>query len=165
MPSGCKARFRKWQKSVQPANGGVQRLALSDEDKQARDLFVKWLGQIDLEVRIDEMGNIFGWRKRTNNELPPVMSGSHIDSQPKGGRFDGILGVLGALEVLRTLQENKVAIKRPMTVVVWTNEEGTRFSPATWWPPWGKFRTNPIPETSYRTRFILPWISAPGMMS
>ena len=111
-------------------NGGVQRLALSDEDKQARDLFVKWLRQIDLEVRIDEMGNIFGRRKGTDNDLPPVMSGSHIDSQPKGGRFDGILGVLGALEVLRTLHENKVETLRPMTVVVWTNEEGTRFSPA-----------------------------------
>ena len=111
-------------------NGGVQRLALSDEDKQARDLFVKWLRQIDLEVRIDEMGNIFGRRKGTANDLPPVMSGSHIDSQPKGGRFDGILGVLGALEVLRTLHENRVETKRPMTVVVWTNEEGTRFAPA-----------------------------------
>jgi beta-ureidopropionase / N-carbamoyl-L-amino-acid hydrolase len=111
-------------------NGGVQRLALSDEDKRARDLFVKWLQQIDLEVRIDEMGNIFGRRKGTNNDLSPVMSGSHIDSQPKGGRFDGILGILGALEVLRTLQENKVETKRPMTVVVWTNEEGTRFAPA-----------------------------------
>jgi N-carbamoyl-L-amino-acid hydrolase len=111
-------------------NGGVQRLALSDEDKTARDLFVKWLEEIDLEVRIDEMGNIFGRRQGKNNDLPPVMSGSHIDSQPKGGRFDGILGVLGALEVLRVLHENKVETQRPMTVVVWTNEEGTRFAPA-----------------------------------
>ncbi|MCP3944329.1 MAG: Zn-dependent hydrolase [Desulfobacteraceae bacterium] len=111
-------------------NGGVQRLALSDEDKQARDLFVKWLRQIDLEVRIDEMGNIFGFRKGKDNDLPPVMSGSHIDSQPKGGRFDGILGVMGALEVMRVLHENKIETKRPMAVVVWTNEEGTRFAPA-----------------------------------
>ena len=88
--------------------GGVQRLALSDEDKRARDLFVRWLGEIDLEVQVDEMGNIFGRRGGKNNDLPPVMSGSHIDSQPKGGRFDGILGVMGALEVMRTLHENNV---------------------------------------------------------
>ena len=77
--------------------GGVQRLTLSDEDKQARDLFVKWLKEIDCEITIDEMGNIFGRRPGRNNALSPVMSGSHIDSQPKGGRFDGILGVMGAL--------------------------------------------------------------------
>jgi beta-ureidopropionase / N-carbamoyl-L-amino-acid hydrolase len=110
--------------------GGVQRLALSDEDKQARDLFVKWLKEIDLEVTIDEMGNIFGKRQGTNNSLAPVMSGSHIDSQPKGGRFDGILGVMGALEVLRTLHENNIETDRPVIAVVWTNEEGTRFAPA-----------------------------------
>ncbi|MGD9363872.1 MAG: Zn-dependent hydrolase, partial [Desulfobacterales bacterium] len=69
--------------------GGVQRLTLTDEDKQARDLFISWLNELDLEVTIDEMGNIFGKRPGKNNDLPPVMSGSHIDSQPKGGRFDG----------------------------------------------------------------------------
>ncbi len=110
--------------------GGVQRLALSDEDKQARDLFVKWLKEIDLEVTIDEMGNIFGKRQGTNSSLAPVMSGSHIDSQPKGGRFDGILGVMGALEVLRTLHENNIETDRPVIAVAWTNEEGTRFAPA-----------------------------------
>ena len=111
-------------------NGGVQRLTLSDEDKLARDLFVKWLKELDLEIRIDETGNIFGTRKGKNNELAPVMSGSHIDSQPKGGRFDGILGVMGALEVMRVLHENNIETQRPVTVVVWTNEEGTRFAPA-----------------------------------
>ncbi|MBU1341572.1 MAG: Zn-dependent hydrolase [Proteobacteria bacterium] len=111
-------------------NGGVQRLTLSDEDKQARDLFVKWLKDLDLEVRIDELGNIFGERKGKENTLAPVMSGSHIDSQPKGGRFDGILGVMGALEVMRTLNENNIQTRRPITIVVWTNEEGTRFAPA-----------------------------------
>jgi len=111
-------------------NGGVQRLALSDEDKQARDLFVKWLKELELEVRIDEMGNIFGIRKGRNNDLAPIMSGSHIDSQPKGGRFDGILGVMGALEVLRVLNENKIETRRPIIAVAWTNEEGTRFAPA-----------------------------------
>ncbi len=111
-------------------NGGVQRLALSDEDKQARDLFVKWLKELDLEVHIDELGNIFGKRQGLNNDLAPVMSGSHIDSQPKGGRFDGILGVMGPLEVMRTLNENNIQTNRPITIVAWTNEEGTRFAPA-----------------------------------
>jgi N-carbamoyl-L-amino-acid hydrolase len=110
--------------------GGVQRLALSDEDKQARDLFVKWLKEIDCEITIDEMGNIFGRRPGRNKALAPVMSGSHIDSQPQGGRFDGILGVLGTLEVMRTLHENAVQIERSMIIVDWTNEEGSRFAPA-----------------------------------
>ena len=111
-------------------NGGVQRLTLSDEDKAARDLFVKWLKELDLEIVIDELGNIFGTRKGKDNTLAPVMSGSHIDSQPKGGRFDGILGVMGALEVVRTLDENNIETQHPVTIVVWTNEEGTRFAPA-----------------------------------
>ncbi|MEW5816688.1 MAG: M20 family metallo-hydrolase [Spirochaetota bacterium] len=110
--------------------GGVQRLALSDEDKNARDLFVTWLKEINLEVMIDEMGNIFGRRPGKNNGLPPVMSGSHIDSQPKGGRFDGILGVMGTLEVMRILHESKVQTERPIIIVDWTNEEGSRFAPA-----------------------------------
>ena len=110
--------------------GGVTRLALSDEDKRARDLFVKWLKELDLEITIDEMGNIFGRRPGKNNDLPPVVTGSHIDSQPKGGRFDGILGVMGALEVMRTIHENKVETERPVVIVDWTNEEGSRFAPA-----------------------------------
>ncbi len=110
--------------------GGVQRLTLSDEDKQARDLFVTWLKELDLTITIDEMGNIFGRRKGVHDDLSPVMSGSHIDSQPKGGRFDGILGVMGALEVFRTLHENGIQTQRPMVIVDWTNEEGSRFAPA-----------------------------------
>jgi len=110
--------------------GGVQRLTLTDEDKRARDLFVTWLRELDLEITIDEMGNIFGRRPGKNDELAPVMSGSHIDSQPKGGRFDGILGVMGALEVMRTLCENKITTERPIVIVDWTNEEGSRFAPA-----------------------------------
>ena len=110
--------------------GGVQRLALTDEDKQARDRFVKWLKELNLEITIDEMGNIFGKRAGKNEALSPVMSGSHIDSQPKGGRFDGILGVMGALEVLRTLHANGVEAERPVVIVDWTNEEGSRFAPA-----------------------------------
>lgn len=110
--------------------GGVQRLTLTDEDKQARDLYVSWLKELNLEITVDEMGNIFGKRAGKNNELPPVMSGSHIDSQPKGGRFDGILGVMGPLEVLRTLHENNVETERPIIICDWTNEEGSRFAPA-----------------------------------
>jgi N-carbamoyl-L-amino-acid hydrolase len=110
--------------------GGVQRLALSDEDKRARDLLVKWLKEIDLTVTIDEMGNIYGRRPGRDDTLTPVMSGSHVDSQPRGGRFDGILGVMGALEVMRTLHENKVQTERPLIIVDWMNEEGSRFAPA-----------------------------------
>ena len=110
--------------------GGVHRLALSDEDKEARDLLVRWLNDIELEVTIDEMGNIFGRRPGKNSDLAPVMSGSHMDSQPSGGRFDGILGVMGTLEVLRTLHENQLVTERPIVIVDWTNEEGSRFSPA-----------------------------------
>lgn len=110
--------------------GGVQRLALSDEDKRARDQFVTWLEELGLSVSVDEMGNIFGRRKGRNDSLPPVMAGSHIDSQPRGGRFDGILGVMGALEVTRTLHENKVETERDLIIVDWTNEEGSRFAPA-----------------------------------
>jgi N-carbamoyl-L-amino-acid hydrolase len=110
--------------------GGVQRLTLSDEDKKARDQFVEWLKALDLEITIDEMGNIFGRRDGRDNSWPPVLSGSHIDSQPKGGRFDGILGVMGPLEVLRTLNENNIETERPIVIVDWTNEEGSRFAPA-----------------------------------
>ena len=111
-------------------NGGVQRLALSNEDREARDLLVRWLQEMDLEIMIDEMGNIFGKREGKNNDLPPVISGSHMDSQPKGGRFDGILGVMGALEVLRTIHQNKIETERSIMIVDWTNEEGSRFAPA-----------------------------------
>ena len=110
--------------------GGVQRLALSDEDKQARDLLVSWFDEIGLQITVDEMGNIFGRRSGRDDGLWPVLMGSHVDSQPRGGRFDGILGVMGALEVLRTLAEHGVKTRRPVVAVDWTNEEGSRFSPA-----------------------------------
>lgn len=112
------------------AAGGITRLALSDEDKSMRDLFVKWLKEINLEVTVDEVGNIFGKKAGKNNDFSPVMSGSHLDTQPKGGKFDGILGVLGALEVMRTLHENNIVTERPLIIVDWTNEEGSRFAPA-----------------------------------
>jgi len=110
--------------------GGVTRLALSREDKQARDLLVSWLGETGADVTVDEMGNIFGCRSGRDVDLPPVIVGSHVDSQPAGGRFDGILGVMGALEVLRTLADHGVQTRRSVTLVDWTNEEGSRFAPA-----------------------------------
>jgi N-carbamoyl-L-amino-acid hydrolase len=110
--------------------GGMHRLALTDEDKQARDLFVQWLKEFGLEITIDEMGNIFGKQKGRNPQLPMVLSGSHLDTQPKGGRFDGILGVMGALEALRTIHENRIDTERGIAIVDWTDEEGTRFAPA-----------------------------------
>ena len=110
--------------------GGVQRLACSDEDKRARDLLVRWLREIDCEVTVDAMGNIFGRYEGSDPDAEPVMSGSHVDSQPKGGRFDGILGVMGPLEALRTMHENGLRPRRPVVLVDWTNEEGSRFAPA-----------------------------------
>jgi N-carbamoyl-L-amino-acid hydrolase len=108
----------------------MHRLALSEEDRQARDLFLQWLREMNLEITIDDMGNIFGKQGGKSPHLPMVLSGSHLDTQPMGGRFDGILGVTGALEVLRTLRENGVETQRPLGIVNWTDEEGTRFSPA-----------------------------------
>ena len=110
--------------------GGVSRLSLSDEDRKGRDLFISWLEELDLDISIDEMGNIFGRRAGKKAGLSPVMCGSHLDTQPKGGRFDGVLGVMGALEVLRTIQKKNIATERPIVIVNWTNEEGSRFPPA-----------------------------------
>ena len=112
------------------AGGGVHRLALTDEDKRARDLLVQWLAETGAEVTIDELGNIFGRCPGRDDDLPPVMLGSHLDSQPAGGRFDGALGVMGALEVLRVLAEHDIQSRRPVMLVDWTNEEGSRFAPA-----------------------------------
>ena len=112
------------------AKGGVCRLALSDEDKAARDLFVRWCREAGCTVTVDAMGNIFGRRKGRNNSLPPIMSGSHIDSQPTGGKFDGIYGVMAGLEVIRALNDAGFETEAPVEVVCWTNEEGSRFAPA-----------------------------------
>ena len=110
--------------------GGSSRLALTDDDRAGRDLFVDWCRQIGCAIRIDDMGNIFARREGANTDLPPVVAGSHLDTQPHGGRFDGIYGVLAALEVLRTLHDRDIATEAPVEVVVWTNEEGSRFAPA-----------------------------------
>jgi beta-ureidopropionase / N-carbamoyl-L-amino-acid hydrolase len=110
--------------------GGVCRLALTDFDKQARDLFVKWCVAAGCQVSIDRMGNIFARREGTNPNLAPVATGSHLDSQPTGGRFDGAYGVLAGLEIIRTLNDFNYQTIAPIEVVVWTNEEGSRFAPA-----------------------------------
>jgi N-carbamoyl-L-amino-acid hydrolase len=109
--------------------GGLSRLALSDEDKEMRDVFVAWCREAGLTVTVDQVGNIFGQRKGQDNSLPPVLVGSHLDTQANGGRFDGIVGVLGALEVIRSLNDLGHVTRRPIEIVNWTNEEGARFSP------------------------------------
>ena len=110
--------------------GGVHRLALSDEDRAARDLFRGWCDGAGLTTSVDRLGNTFARRPGADDDLPPVLLGSHLDSQPSGGRFDGALGVLAALEVIETLNEAGLATVRPLEVVNWTNEEGSRFPPA-----------------------------------
>ena len=109
--------------------GGLTRLALSDEDKRGRDLLVRWMREAALRVTVDQMGNIFGERPGAPGR-PPVMMGSHADSVPTGGRYDGQLGVLCALEAIRTLNDQRARTRHPVTLVVFTNEEGARFQPA-----------------------------------
>lgn len=110
--------------------GGVCRLALTDLDKQARDLFVQWCKDAGCTIRIDKMGNIFAHRAGLDDSLPPVVMGSHLDTQPTGGKFDGIYGVLAGLEVIRTLNDQGMDTQAPIEASVWTNEEGSRFPPA-----------------------------------
>ena len=110
--------------------GGNCRLALTDLDREGRDLFVRWCKEAGCSIQIDKMGNIFARRPGRNASLPPVVTGSHLDTQPTGGRFDGVYGVLAGLEVLRSLNDLNYATEPPVQVVVWTNEEGSRFAPA-----------------------------------
>jgi N-carbamoyl-L-amino-acid hydrolase len=111
------------------AKGGVCRLALTDLDKQGRDLVVSWAKEAGLEITTDKIGNVFMRRKGKNNALAPVVCGSHIDTQPTGGKFDGNYGVLAGLEVVRTLNDKGIETEAPIEVVFWTNEEGSRFVP------------------------------------
>lgn len=110
-----------------PEAKGVTRLALSNEDKSGRDLFRRWLAEAGLEIRIDAMGNIFGLRPGTDPDAPSVMIGSHLDSVKNAGMFDGAVGVLGGLEVIRALNDNNIKTKRTIIVANFTNEEGARF--------------------------------------
>jgi len=108
---------------------GLRRLALSAEDKQMRDLFVEWARAAGCSIEIDRLGNIFARRAGSEPSLPPVAIGSHLDTQICGGRYDGILGVLCGLEVVRTLNDKGLTTKRGIEVICWTNEEGARFNP------------------------------------
>ena len=111
------------------AKGGVCRLALSELDGQARALFTQWAKELGCTVRVDAIGNLFARRAGADDTLPAVATGSHIDTQPTGGKFDGNYGVLAGLEVLQTLNDAGVRTLAPLEVCVWTNEEGSRFVP------------------------------------
>ena len=110
--------------------GGNCRLALSDFDREGRDLFVRWCQEAGCSITVDKMGNIFARRPGTDPSMAPVTTGSHLDTQPTGGKFDGVFGVLAGLEVIRTLNDNDIETTAPVEVSVWTNEEGSRFAPA-----------------------------------
>jgi N-carbamoyl-L-amino-acid hydrolase len=108
---------------------GLRRLALTDADRDMRDLFAEWCRDAGCAVTVDGMGNMFARRPGTDEALPPVLVGSHLDTQIAGGRYDGILGVLAALEIVRTLNDAGVRTRRAIEIVNWTNEEGARFQP------------------------------------
>jgi N-carbamoyl-L-amino-acid hydrolase len=109
--------------------GGSFRAALSDADRDARNLFVYWAKEAGLAITIDKLGNLFARREGSDPGLPPVMVGSHLDTQTPGGKFDGVLGVLAGLEVIRALNRAEIRTKCAIEVVNWTNEEGARFPP------------------------------------
>ena len=110
--------------------GGNCRLALTDLDREGRDLFVRWCREAGCSIRVDRMGNIFARRPGKRDDMPPVVTGSHLDTQPTGGKFDGVYGVLAGLEVVRALNDHGYETDAPVEVAVWTNEEGSRFAPS-----------------------------------
>jgi N-carbamoyl-L-amino-acid hydrolase len=110
--------------------GGCNRQALTDADREGRDLFVRWARDAGCGVAIDQVGNIFARRAGRDPQAAPVLAGSHLDTQPTGGRFDGAYGVLAGLEVVRTLNDHDIETDRPIEIACWTNEEGARFAPA-----------------------------------
>lgn len=112
------------------ARGGVRRLALTDEDRRGRELFAHWCREAGMTVSTDAVGNLFARRAGRDPEAAPVLVGSHLDTQPEGGRFDGVYGVLAGLELVRALNDAKIDTARPIEIVSWTNEEGARFTPA-----------------------------------
>ena len=109
--------------------GGNNRQTLTDEDAEARELFQKWCTDANLSLGTDKMGTMFARREGTNPDALPVYVGSHLDTQPTGGKYDGVLGVLGGLELIRSLNDMGIKTKHPIVLVNWTNEEGTRFAP------------------------------------
>ena len=127
---------RLWDTLIETAQiggtpkGGIKRLTLTDLDREVRDWFVAKCEAAGCDVGVDEMGNIYAMRPGKDNSLPPIVCGSHLDTQPTGGKYDGVLGVLAGLEVIRTLNDAGYETNRPIMVVDWTNEEGSRFAPA-----------------------------------
>ena len=109
--------------------GGNNRQTLTDEDAEGRRVFQLWCEAEGMTMGLDKLGNMFAHRQGTDPTLPPVMVGSHLDTQPTGGKYDGVLGVLAGLEIIRTLNDTGIKTKHPIEVVNWTNEEGARFSP------------------------------------
>ena len=109
--------------------GGNNRQTLTDEDAKGRALFQRWCDEANLSMGIDKMGTMFARREGTDPDALPVYVGSHLDTQPTGGKYDGILGVLGGLELIRSLDDMNIKTKHPIVLVNWTNEEGTRFAP------------------------------------
>jgi len=110
--------------------GGNNRQTVTDEDAEGRTLFQKWCAAAGCSMGLDTMGNMFDRREGTDPDALPVYVGSHLDTQPTGGKYDGVLGVLGGLEIIRTLNDLDIKTKHPIVVTNWTNEEGTRFAPA-----------------------------------
>ncbi|MES0072920.1 Zn-dependent hydrolase [Mesorhizobium sp. M0058] len=110
--------------------GGNNRQTVTDEDGEGRHLFKRWCEAAGLEMGLDEMGTMFARREGADPSLPPVYVGSHLDTQPTGGKYDGVLGVLGGLEIMRSLNDLGIQTRHPIVVTNWTNEEGSRFAPA-----------------------------------
>src|SRR5687768_15388664 len=109
--------------------GGVRRVTLTAADREGRELFARWCREAGLELRVDAIGNLFARRKGADAAAPPVVMGSHLDTQPNGGKFDGAYGVIAGLEVVRALNDAGVKTRAPLEVASWTNEEGSRFVP------------------------------------
>ena len=126
---------RLWESIMEMAKigpgvaGGNNRQTLTDDDAKGRELFKSWCEKEGLAMGLDTMGNMFARREGTDPNALPVMVGSHLDTQPTGGKYDGVLGVLGGLEIIRTLNDLDIKTKHPIEIVNWTNEEGTRFAP------------------------------------
>lgn len=110
--------------------GGNNRQTVTDEDGEGRHLFRKWCEEAGMSMGVDQMGNMFMRHEGTDPDALPVYVGSHLDTQPTGGKYDGVLGVLAGLEIVRSLRDMNIKTKRPIVVTNWTNEEGTRFAPA-----------------------------------